>query len=154
MASYGMGGDEVRRMCLEDIDWQAGTLHVVRGKTGVSTVLPLLGPVAEALVAYLRAGPPRSPSARNVFLRTDPPPAPLTRRQMCHRFRLYARKAGITAAVGAHAFRHSHATRQVESAAPPRVVSEILGQSDPSSLSSYARVAIERLRSVCLSVPL
>lgn len=153
MASYGMGGDEVRRLRLEDIDWHAGTLQVVRGKTGVSTVLPLLGPVAKAVVSYLRASLPRPPSARYVFLRTDPPPAPLTRRQMCHRFRLYAKKAGITAGVSTHALRHSHATRQVESAAPPRVVGEILGHANPSSLSTYVRVAIEKLRTVCVPVP-
>lgn len=153
MASYGMGSDEVRRLCLDDIDWHAGTLYVLRGKTGVSTILPLLGPVANALVSYLRAGAPRPPSVRNVFLRAVSPPAPLTRRQMCHRFRLYAKKAGITAAVNTHALRHSHATRQVESAAPPLVVSEILGHADPSSLSSYVRVSIEKLRTVCVPVP-
>ena len=67
MASYGMGSAEVRRLSLEDIDWIAGTLRVVRPKTGVVTVLPLLGPVGEALAEYLKSGPPRRPPIRAIF---------------------------------------------------------------------------------------
>jgi integrase/recombinase XerD len=153
MASYGMGSGEVRGLRLDDIDWRAGTLHVVRKKTGVTTILPLLGPVGDALASYLRAGPPRPPSVRTILLRAVAPPAPLSPMQLRRRFHLHARKAGVSAAVNTHAFRHSHATRQVESAAPPRVVSEILGHADTSSLSTYARVAVEKLRTVCLPVP-
>jgi integrase len=153
MASYGMGAGEVRGLRLDDIDWREGTLGVVRPKTGVATVLPLLGPVAEALADYLRAGPPRSPSVRNVFLRSVPPPARLSREQLRTRFLGYARDAGLTTRVTMHGFRHAHATRQVESAASPRVVSEILGHADPASLSTYVRVALERLRTVCLPLP-
>lgn len=153
MASYGMGSGEVRGLSLDDIDWREGTLRTVRAKTGVVTILPLLGPVGEAMVAYLRAGRPRPPSVRFVFLRAFAPPAPLSPLLLRRRFRVHAAAAGISATVSTHAFRHSHATRQVESAAPPRVVSDILGHSDPSSLSSYARVAIEKLRAVCLPMP-
>jgi site-specific recombinase XerD len=81
------------------------------------------------------------------------PQAPLSALQLRRRFRYYATAAGISAAVNTHALRHSHASRQVESAAPPQVVSEILGHGDPTSLSTYARVATNKLRAVCLPVP-
>lgn len=153
MAAYGMGMGEVRGLRLEDIDWREGTLRVVRPKTGVTTILPLLGPVGEALASYLRAGPPRPPSARTVILRAAAPPQSPSSHHLRTRFRLYLRKAGISAFVSTHALRHSHATRQVESAAPPHVVSEILGHADPSSISIYARVALDKLRQVCLPLP-
>lgn len=153
MATYGIGAAEIRGLRIDDIDWQEGTIRIVRGKTGVTTILPLLGPVGEAMASYLRACPPRPPSVRTVFLRAVAPPRSLSALHLRNRFRLHARAAGISAAVNTHAFRHSHATRQVESAAPPRVVSDILGHADPSSLSIYARVAVDRLREVCLPVP-
>jgi integrase len=153
MAAYGMGMGEIRALRLDDIDWREGTLRVVRAKTGVTTILPLLGPVGEALASYLRTGPPRPASVRAVFLRAHAPPASPSAHHIRTRFRGYLRKAGISAAVSTHALRHSHATRQIESAAPPHVVSEILGHADPSSISIYARVALDRLREVCLPLP-
>lgn len=62
--------------------------------------------------------------------------------------------AGVVAVdLGAHALRHSHATKQVEMATPPKVVSDILGHRSTASLTTYARVARERLRSVSLPPP-
>jgi site-specific recombinase XerD len=55
--------------------------------------------------------------------------------------------------LGAHIFRHSHASRQVDSGANLKIVSEILGHRSSSSTSVYVRVALKRLRSVGLPVP-
>jgi site-specific recombinase XerD len=55
--------------------------------------------------------------------------------------------------LGGHVLRHSHASRQVEQQAPPRVLSSILGHLDPESTSVYTRVAVERLRGIALPVP-
>jgi len=54
---------------------------------------------------------------------------------------------------GSHVLRHSHACRQIEGGAPPKVVSDILGHRRPSSTSAYVRVATERLRRMALPVP-
>jgi integrase/recombinase XerD len=50
--------------------------------------------------------------------------------------------------------RHSHAARQIDLGARPRVVSDILGHRDPESISAYVRIATERLRDVSLPLPL
>ena len=55
--------------------------------------------------------------------------------------------------IGAHTFRHSHASRQVDAGANIKVVSEILGHPTSSSTSTYVRVALKRLRAVALPVP-
>ena len=79
---------------------------------------------------------------------------PITSGALRHRIRHYARRAGVTAEViGAHAFRHSHASRQIDTGANLKVVSDILGHRRPSSTSVYIRVALRRLRSVALPVP-
>ena len=151
MVAYGMGASEVLHLRLDDIDWQEGTLHVVRRKTGVHTLLPLLGPVGKTLATYLRCTR-RHRGDRQVFLQTLAPFRPLSFMGLRARWAGYASSVGVSFR-GTHALRHTHATRQVEAAAPPKVVSDILGHRDPRSLSVYARVATERLRAVCLPLP-
>jgi integrase len=68
MSTYGFGSGEVIRLQLQDIDWNAATLKVMRPKTGVAFTLPLLPPVAKALAFYLRDGRPPSIPHRYVFV--------------------------------------------------------------------------------------
>jgi site-specific recombinase XerD len=154
MASYGMGSGEVVRLQLNDIDWSAGVLHVRRPKTGVAIELPLLPAVARALAAYLRRGRPRHCGTRALFVTKRLPHSALTTGALRHRVRAYASRAGVVAPIlGCHIFRHSHATRQIDSGAPAKVVSDILGHRRPSSTSLYVQVAFRRLRTVALPVP-
>ena len=154
LATYGMGAAEVLGIRSEDIDWQAGELRVRRPKTKVSIQLPLLPAVARALTVYLRWERPPARSVQHVFLRENMPYEPITSGAVRHRIRHYARLAGIsTKVIGAHAFRHSHASRQVDSGANVKVVSDILGHRSSSSTSVYVRVALKRLRAVALPVP-
>jgi integrase/recombinase XerD len=154
LATYGMGAAEVLGLRLQDVDWQAGILRARRPKTKVSIELPLLPPVARALTAYLRWERPPAKGATHLFLRKNMPYLPITSGAIRHRIRHYASKAGVSAdRIGAHAFRHSHASRQVDGGANLKVVSEILGHRNSSSTSVYVRVAIKRLRGVGLPVP-
>jgi site-specific recombinase XerD len=154
LATYGLGAAEVLGIRLEDVDWQGGVLRVCRPKTKVSIELPLLPAVAQALSAYLRWERPPARSVPHIFLRENMPYEPITSGAIRHRIRYYAGMAGISAKViGAHAFRHSHASRQIDSGANVKVVSDILGHRSSSSTSVYVRVASERLRAVALPVP-
>jgi site-specific recombinase XerD len=154
LATYGLGAAEILALRLEDIDWSAGVLRAHRPKTRVGIELPLLPAVARALAAYLRWERPPANGAPRVFLSRQMPYAPITGGAIRHRIRLYAKRAGVTAKVlGAHIFRHSHASRQIDAGANLKVVSEILGHRSSSSTSVYVRVALRRLRGVGLPVP-
>jgi integrase/recombinase XerD len=154
LATYGFGAAEVLALRLEDLDWQAGILRARRPKTKMSIELPLLSAVAKALTAYLRWERPPVKGTARLFLSERMPYAPIASGAIRHRIRFYATQAGVSAKViGAHAFRHSHASRQVDSGASLHVVSEILGHRNCSSTSVYVRVALKRLRSVGLPVP-
>jgi integrase/recombinase XerD len=154
LATYGLGAAEVLGLRLEDLDWQAGILRARRPKTNVHIELPLLPAVAKALTSYLRWERPPAKGTVRLFLSRRMPYKPITSGAIRHRIRFYATQAGVSAAViGAHAFRHSHASRQVDSGANLKVVSEILGHGSCSSTSVYIRVALKRLRSVGLPVP-
>jgi integrase/recombinase XerD len=154
LATYGLGAAEVLGLRLQDVDWTAGILRARRPKTKVNIELPLLPPVARALTAYLRWERPPAKGTEHLFLRMNMPYQPMTSGAIRHRIRHYASQAGVaTDMIGAHAFRHSHASRQVDAGANLKVVSEILGHRSSSSTSVYVRVAIKRLRGVGLPVP-
>ena len=154
LSTYGLGAAEVLGLRLEDLNWKAASLRVRRPKTNVIIELPLLPGVADAITAYLRCERPPVQTVRFVFLRRSMPYERMTSAAIRHRIRYYARMAGISAPViGAHVFRHSHASRQIDAGANIQVVSEILGHRSTSSTSVYVRVALRRLRSVGLPVP-
>lgn len=154
LATYGLGAAEVLGLRLDDVYWRASILKARRPKTSVPIELPLLPAVAKALIAYIRNERPPARSIKHLFLRKNMPYEPMTSSAIRFRIRHYARLAGIsTKIIGAHAFRHSHATRQVDAGANIKVVSDILGHRSSSSTSIYVRVALRRLRTVALPVP-
>jgi len=155
MSVYGLGSGEVIGLSLDDINWRAQTLRVVRPKTRVEFLLPLLPAVGRALVSYLRRGRPPDSTTRRLFVTMCTPFKPLacsvTIRHILHDA---AARAGVTAAfMGTHVLRHTHACRQLELGAPPKVIGDILGHRDPDSTSAYLRVATDRLRTMALPVP-
>lgn len=154
LATYGLGAAEILTLRLEDLDWRAGVLRARRPKTKVCIELPLLPVVAKALTAYLRWERPPAKGITKVFLSRRMPYAPITSGAIRHRIRLYAKRARVSEAVlGAHIFRHAHASRQIDAGADLKVVSDILGHRSSSSTSVYVRVALRRLRGVGLAVP-
>jgi integrase/recombinase XerD len=155
MSTYGFGAGEVIRLQLQDIDWIATTLKVVRPKTGVAFTLPLLPAVAKALALWLRDGRPPSTPTRHVFVRMKMPFTPLSASSAVrHVLIKHAKAAGVDAPyLGSHVLRHSNAARQVDLGIRPRVLSDLLGHRDPESISAYVRVATETLRDVSLPVP-
>lgn len=155
MATYGMGAGEVLGLRVDDVDWQARTLRVQRPKTAAVIVLPLLDAVARALAQYLRDGRPVHAAAREIFVTCGMPFRRLAgASSIRHRLVKYATAAGLRPAfIGSHVLRHSHACRQIEGGAPPKILSDILGHRRPSSTSAYVRVATERLRRIALPVP-
>jgi integrase/recombinase XerD len=154
LASYGMGCAEVAQLRLDDINWAARVLRVHRPKTSAVIELPLMPAVARALAAYLRRARPSHSAAREVFLTIGMPHRPVTASAVRHQVRKHAAAAGIAREFrGAHVFRHSHATRQIDLGARPKIVSDILGHRRPASTSVYVRVAVRRLRALALPVP-
>lgn len=155
MSTYGFGAGEVIRMQLQDIDWNSGTLKVMRPKTGVAFTLPLLPAVARVLARYLRKGrPPRTPT-KHVFVRMKMPFGPLScSSAVRHILVKHAKVAGVDAQyLGSHVLRHSNAARQLDLGTRPRVLSDLLGHRDPESISAYVRIATEPLREISLPVP-
>ena len=127
LATYGLGAAEVLALRLEDIDWKGSIIRAYRPKTKASVELPLLPAVARALSEYLRWERPPAKGSAPLFLRKNMPYEPMTSGAIRHRIRHWATRAGVPEKIlGAHAFRHSHASRQVDAGANIKIVSDIL----------------------------
>ena len=151
--AYGLSNAEVINLRLEDIDWNAGVLHIRRLKNGATVDLPMLPAVAQAIATYLRHGRPHT-AWRHVFVRHTIPFGPLGRSSVGWRVRWWAKRAQVKAPfLGVHLFRHSFATHQLELGTPLKVIGDILGHRDSESTEIYVRSALGRLRQLALPVP-
>ncbi len=72
LSTYGMRAGEITALCLGDVDWRKEVIRIYHGKTGVTSCLPLLHQVGEALLAYLQRARPKT-SHREIFLRCRAP---------------------------------------------------------------------------------
>lgn len=149
-----MGAAEVLHLSLDDINWHTREICMYRPKNGFETMQALTDPVAEALADYLQHVRQNGSPYRNVFLSMRAPYKPISRYAVAARLTKYARIAGVsTKKLGTHSFRRSFAARGVSLGADPKVLSEIMGQRTPRSFSAYVRISPDRLRDMCLPVP-
>src|SRR5262249_57369059 len=88
------------------IDWRGGKV-TVNGKRARVAQLPVPADAGTAIAGYLQRGRPRT-AARQVFVRTVPPPAGLSRSAVSTIVRRACARAGL-APFGAHRLRHTTA---------------------------------------------
>jgi site-specific recombinase XerD len=153
LARLGLRANEVARLQLEDLQWEAGQLSV-QGKWGHRTVLPLPADVGTAIAAYVRHGRPPCPS-RRVFLRSRAPiQGFLGQCAIGSIIRNRLHRAGIAApTTGAHQFRHALATRMLRHGASLTEIGEILRHRSPQTTMGYAKVDLPALRTLAMAWP-
>lgn len=153
IATYGLRAAEVVGLRLDDIDWRRGVLHVRQSKTRRTLELPLVAPVRESLVAYLRDGR-GSTTERHVFLKVHAPRGRISRGILYGVIRKVLTKAGIEAAhLGPHALRHARASALLRSGQSLKTIGDLLGHRVPEATLVYCKVAVEDLRTVALELP-
>jgi site-specific recombinase XerD len=154
LARLGLRAGEVRRICLEDIDWRRGNLLIRAGKNHRERILPLPEDVGEALIDYLQHGRP-SHTGRTIFLTLDPPYRPLVSSAPISMLARQAiESAGVqTARTGAHVFRHTVATHMVCGGATFKSVSDVLGHQTLGVTGIYAKLDLSSLAKVALPWP-
>jgi len=152
LSTYGLRDSEVTHLRLEDIDWRHQTLRIRRTKVATESVLPLLVPVGEAILAYLRNARPHT-TIRELFLRSVAPYRPLCNLYQLVRTRIT--EAGIVrkSKWGSHAFRHGRAIGLLRAGVPTKQIADVLGHRSVTSTNVYLRLATEDLRAVALEIP-
>jgi site-specific recombinase XerD len=152
LATYGLRSGEIRNLRIEDIDWRTEAIRVRHSKTQACSFLPLMDPVGEAVLAYLRFGRPAT-DVREIFIRTRAPYCKLEKLYSLVRRRL--RDAGIKppGKCGPHIFRHARAVEMLRTSVPQKVIGDLLGHRSTASTAPYLKLATEDLRAIALDVP-
>lgn len=152
LARLGLRVGEVASLCLEDIEWESGTV-TVRGKTG-PRVLPLPADVGEALSQYICDVRPQV-KTRAIFIRLRAPiRAMKSQESFCAVVRRAMERARIRSPKkGAHQFRHGLATELLRKGASLPEIGELLGHQQQRSTMIYAKVDLKSLRKLAMKWP-
>lgn len=152
LSVYGLRSSEIRNLRIEDMDWRAESIRVQHTKTKACSYLPLMAPVGEALLAYLRAGRPET-EAREIFVRTRAPYRKLG--MLANAVRRRLRDAGVepSGKSGPHIFRHARAVEMLRAGTPRKVIGDLLGHRSTEATAPYLKLATEDLRAIALDVP-
>jgi integrase/recombinase XerD len=150
LSVYGLRSGEVRRLRLEDLDWQRERIQIVRSKTSRKETLPLEPSVGNAIARYLRDARPAT-SSRIVFLTVRAPYRPLSAGGLydvvC---RHLPESTSSRKGHGPHGLRHACARHLVESGRSFKEVGDHLGHRSPEATRVYAKVDLVSLRRVAL----
>ena len=146
-AIYGLRDGEVRRLRLEDIDWEHEVFRVVSSKTGQVRTYPLTRSVGDAILRYLQEVRPRS-LHREVFLSFHPPfhPVRVALWSVVSR-RLQSMHLSLPHQ-GPHSLRHACAARLLAAGLSLKEIGDQLGHTAPDSTRIYAKVDLIGLRQV------
>jgi site-specific recombinase XerD len=145
---YGLRRGEVERLTLDDIDWVAETLHVMRPKLRRPQRYPLSAPVGEAILRYLRDARPRC-QHRAVFLTIKAPFRPLSGSSISAMVRMRLRKQGVKLEwSGAHCLRHACAAQLLDADFTLKQIADHLGHRSMNSTRIYTKIDMQGLRQV------
>jgi integrase len=152
--TYGVRGAQVRALRLEHIDWAEDRILFKACKQGKDTLLPLTALVGESLLDYLQNARPHC-AYPEVFLTIRAPYRPLPHPSALSTIvarRIYASGINIHSQ-GAHAFRHSFATRMLQKGHSLKEVADVLGHRHLQTTFIYTKVDFTTLNKVGLPWP-
>lgn len=146
--STGMRRMELVQVELDDLDLQARTLLIRRGKGGRDRVVPFGQKALAWIHRYLaRVRGTLDPGTAATLFLTDYG-EPFTKNRLGDLVRRYVVAAGVRAPGACHLFRHACATHMLENGADIRYIQALLGHADLSTTQIYTHVCITRLRDV------
>jgi integrase len=152
LATYGLREGEICKLRLDDIDWRTETLRIHHTKTNACSYMPLVTPVGEALLDYLRLGRPQV-DRREVFIRSFAPYTCMKNLYGMVQGRLAAADVKPLGKRGPHVFRHARAVELLRASVPQKIIGDVLGHRSTKSTNAYLKLATEDLRAVALDVP-
>lgn len=152
----GLRASDIAHLSFDNIFWESSTITFSQFKTGKEIELPLLIDVGEAIIDYLKYGRKKSESPK-IFLYTRAPFTAMTNTAVACTLNRIIDTSGIDTTGrkhGAHAMRHSLASRFLENKESIPVISEALGHQSTETTASYLRIDIENLRQCALNTPI
>ena len=148
LSLYGLRSGEVRRLRIDDIDWQKEQIHIIRSKSKQYGIYPLEPSVGNAIVRYLQKARP-STNTRILFLTLHAPFRPLSQGGLYYIVAHYISKVcSREKGFGPHSLRHACARHMVESGLSFKEIGDCLGHRNPETTQLYAKIHLSSLRLV------
>lgn len=152
LVDLGLREREVVSLELDDIDWEAGTLRIGKGKSRRVDVLPLPQSTGCAIAAYLRSERPTTVN-RRVFVRhVAPLDEPIRPDVVRNTVRQAYRRCGLPY-TRVHILRHTLAGRLLETGGTLKEVADMLRHRALDTSMIYAKLDIGRLAAVAMPWP-
>lgn len=156
LTTYGVRGVQLRRLCLDHIDWSSRRIRFPAAKGGKHIDHYLTAEAGNRLLDYLRDARPRS-TAREIFLTIREPGKPLhTASQLSSIVRHRLKVAGVClpegVSHGCYGLRHAFASRLV-GRIPFKHLADMLGHRDPSTTLIYSKIDFAALQQAALPWP-
>ena len=149
LVTYGVRGIHIRRLKLDDIDWELDRITFPATKRGKIIHQHLTAEVGNSLLNYIENGRPASKHSE-IFLKSDDSCSPMTESSdLSGIVSRYLSRNGIKlpegVPKGTHCFRHAFASRMIGKT-PLKNISDMLGHRSLSSSLIYSKVDLETLR--------
>ena len=152
LIDLGLREREVVSLELDDIDWEAGTLRICKGKSRRVDMMPLPQTTGRAIAAYLRQERPTTVN-RRVFVRhVAPLDEPIRPDVVRNTVRQAYLRCGLPY-TRVHILRHSLARRLLETGGTLKEVADMLRHRALDTSMIYAKVDIGRLAAVAMPWP-
>lgn len=152
LADLGLRECEVVNLKLDDIDWEAGTLRIARGKSRRADLMPLPQTTGRAIAAYLRSERPTT-SNRCVFVRhVAPVDEPIRPDVVRNTVRQAYLRCGLPY-TRVHILRHTLARRMLDTGGTLKEVADTLRHRSLDTSMIYAKVDVGRLAAVAMPWP-
>ena len=152
LGTYSLRPCEVTGLLFSDIDWHRHTILIRHTKNRRNDTFPLDVHVGNAIYRYIVVERPKV-SDEHVFLRAKAPYAPLTSpgifNIVSNRYKALGKKHPHH---GPYTLRHAGAMHLLRLGFPFKAIGDHLGHNEPQSTQSYARIDLDGLRCVYVSM--
>lgn len=147
----GLRRAEVLGLQLRDVDTEAMTLLVRRGKGGKSRMMPLAEPAADAIADWLEF----RPTCAHSYLFTTRGDRSMSAKDLQRMFRRTVARSGIEReGVTLHTLRHTFATLLLREGVNVRALQRLLGHSSIETTALYLHLETDDLRDAVARHPL
>lgn len=152
VVDLGLRASEVIELELDHIDWSAGTLRIVKGKSRRVDILPLPQATGGAIADYIRSERPQTASRRIFVRHVAPVDEPVSAGVVRRAVREAYRRGGLPY-TRVHILRHTLASSLLNTGGTLKEVADVLRHRELNTSLIYAKVDIGRLAAVAMPWP-
>jgi len=158
MLSTGMRPSDTVKLQIGDINWNSDSISFVQNKTGEGMGIRLFPVIGSSIIRYITEQRPKDTGAKSIFLTKNAPFREISATNCNHIIKAAFKKTGIEFIPdGLHcprAVRRSLVSRMIDKGVPVQKAAASIGHVDEKSIDLYTELDMEKMRAVCLPIPM